>query len=621
MSFITELKRRNVFKVGVAYAVVAWLLIQIASILFQTFHLPDWVMQTFILIVMLGFPIALVLAWAYELTPDGIKQTLPNALSQTKHQKIIQNLALAMVICMTLVISVFLLINNVNRNNTQINKTKSDTSSLEVSTSTTSSDSIKQQTKQDVLPNSIAVLPFENMSPNPNDVYFTEGMHEEILNQLSKIKNLMVIARTTMQQYAKTNKPIKEIAKELKVKTVMEGSVRFDNGRVRVTSQLIDPVSGANLWSDAYNRDLKDTFAIQSDIAMNVANAMQAEFSPAEQARIEEKPTSSPDAYRLYLEARALLLRYTRKDILLGIDRINQALELDPKFALGWALKSRLYDSAQAFVPEHINEEYSEGVQAARHAVELAPNLPEGHLALAGILSNRGDWLEAETQNSIGAELGGKIPPVMKWALGYLKDSKQPLLEQYELDPLNSTANFQLFVLYEQLGDSDASDATYEKGSQLYPQWIVGNFNRWEIFLGRGDIKRANEILISQTKFWGSKSFQKYLSSIFNSKDNLAQRIQEFDTITAKANILVRAHVAVVAAYYGQQQIALKAMSDHVNGFATGSFYFWTPLFKEVRKLNGFKEYMRKKGFVAYWQKYGWPDLCKPVGKDDFECH
>src|SRR3990172_3648688 len=203
------------------------------------------------------------------------------------------------------------------------------------------------------LPNSVAVLPFENMSPDPNNAYFADGLHEEVLNQLAKIKALNVIARTTMRQYANTDKSFRQIADELNVETVMEGSVRYADNYIRVTVQLINPATGVHSWSEAYDREQKHIFAVQTDIALKVAVALAANFSLAEREAIERVPTQSPEAYALYLEASALVLRLTLNDLTLALEKINQALELDPEFAMVWALKSRLHNLAVIFFPQH----------------------------------------------------------------------------------------------------------------------------------------------------------------------------------------------------------------------------------------------------------------------------
>ena len=246
MSFFTELKRRNVFKVGVAYVVATWLIAQVVNVVNEPLGLPAW------------FDTAVI----YLLVDDYLQYSnqapvIPEAATSD-------------------------------------------------STSPPAPENRPAESVRGVLPNSVAVLAFENLSPDPDNAYFAAGIHEEVLNCLAKIKSLNVIARTTMLRYKDSGKGIEEIAKELNVKTVMEGSVRYASNRVRITAQLIDPESGAHLWSEAYERNFDDVFAIQADIAENIANALKAEFSLAEQATIVNRPTTSSEAYSLYLQAIAI---------------------------------------------------------------------------------------------------------------------------------------------------------------------------------------------------------------------------------------------------------------------------------------------------------------------------
>jgi len=202
-----------------------------------------------------------------------------------------------------------------------------------------------------VLPNSVAVLPFTNLSSNQDDAYFAAAIHEEILNQLAKLSNLSVIARTSVMQYADTTKTIPDIARELNVETVMEGSVRYAGDSILVTAQLIDPETGLHLWSETYPGDRGDVsthFAMQADIAMNIANALNAEFSAEEQERIESVSTQSSEAYDLYLSARSLNVPTSIGDAMLAIDN---ALRIDPNFADAWALKATLHSSLTIVVP------------------------------------------------------------------------------------------------------------------------------------------------------------------------------------------------------------------------------------------------------------------------------
>jgi TolB-like protein len=280
-NFFAELKRRNVYKVAIAYAVVAWLLMQIATQVFPFLEIPNWAIRLVIMLIVIGFPIALVIAWAFELTPEGLKRTEDVDLSKSITRKTGRQLDFFIIAVLLLVIAI-LVFQRLHPN---------------VSPAVSSS-----------LEKSIAVLPFENLSRDPDNVFFTDGVQDEILTDLAKIADLKVISRTSVMQYKgglKRNLP--EIAQALKVAHVLEGSVQRSANRVRVSAQLIDARNDTHVWAEKYDRDLADVFAIQSEIAEKIADQLQAKLSPTEKSAMNERPTADMAAYDLYLRAKELI--------------------------------------------------------------------------------------------------------------------------------------------------------------------------------------------------------------------------------------------------------------------------------------------------------------------------
>ncbi len=274
MSFLGEIKRRKVFQVAAVYLVVSWLIMQVVDVVNEPLNLPDWFDTAVIVALAIGLPIALILAWAFDVTPDGVvKDQGKDAAVQSGGRRI------EIVLFGLLIVAVAWLYYR---------------------------DIHPAETVPDVLPNSIAVLPFDNLSLDPEDAFFAAGIHDSTLNQLAKISDLVVIARTSVMQYEKNPPPIPEIAKVLNVEMVMEGSVRYASGRVLITAQLIDGRTGAHLWSDEFNRDLADVFAVQAEVAEHIATAMQVQLLPDERVRIENRPTESTEAYQHYLHALSL---------------------------------------------------------------------------------------------------------------------------------------------------------------------------------------------------------------------------------------------------------------------------------------------------------------------------
>ena len=388
MSFFGELRRRNVVKVAVAYAIVGWLMVQIADVFLIALRLPEWTVTFFAALLVLGFPIALFLSWAYELTPAGMKKTQSVPLSQSISKITGRQLDFVIMALMAVGI-VFLVVDNyVLDTSGPFAGAEIDPASLDPSLDEPPTPTGEVAVDREVLPNSVAVLPLENLSPDPDNAYFAAGMHEEILNQLVKLRNLNVISRTSVLQYAEDRPSIPEIARELNVQAVMEGSVRFDGERVLVQAQLIDAATDSHLWSAGYEREFAGVFAIQSDIAMNIANALEAEFSLAEQQSIEKIPTVSPEAYAWYL--RALAWAGNR------MADVSRALEIDPNFAAAYAFRAWLHAGGVTFSGDvDTAEEERLALEDAERALALDPTLGLAHVALANVHEIYWRWEEA----------------------------------------------------------------------------------------------------------------------------------------------------------------------------------------------------------------------------------
>src|SRR5438874_7240799 len=333
-TFLTELKRRKVYRVAVAYAIVAWLLIQAASILFPTFEAPLWVMKAFVTAVILGFPVALILAWAFELTPEGLRRSEEVAPRESKTPKPGSKWTAIIVIAAVLAAALLAF---------QFVRTRR----------SPAIESPKQTAPTATLDKSVAVLPFENLSSDKENAFFAQGIQDEIITTLSSISALRVISRTSTVRYNSAPENLPETARQLRVSNVLEGSVQKVSDRVHINVQLIQADTDAHLWAQSYDRQLTDIFSVEAEVAKSIADSLQATLSPQEKARVETKPTSNADAYVLYLRGREY---QTRPDNLLqdfksAINLFDQAVKLDPKFALAHA---RL--SATASVVYHFYE-------------------------------------------------------------------------------------------------------------------------------------------------------------------------------------------------------------------------------------------------------------------------
>jgi len=577
VSFVAELKRRNVVKVAIAYAAISWLLIQLASLLEESLGLPAWFDAFVIVSLAIGLPVALILAWAFELTPEGIRPTESVAREASITPQTGQRLTRLTI--GVLVVAVVLLL----------------------------ADRFFSDDGFDVLPNSIAVLPLNNLSPSAEDAYFAIGLHEEILNQLAKISNMNVIARTTMDRYADTDKSMEEIASELNVATVMEGNVRYANGRVRVTTQLIDGVSGVHLWSETYEAPFEDIFGIESDIAMSVANAMAVKFSLAEQTELEDPPTVSAEAYALYLSSLESLRRATRDGVTRAIEQLDRALELDPDFALAWSRKASTHTYATVFFPESAAQHLDAAQRAIERATALRPGSAPPHIAAAMLATGRGQWQLAATEFA-AASVNGPLEPLaaFQFVVGNIEAGYENILGVGRRDPLNSDAAWWVVYALDILGDAEGSMMEYERGLELFEMWPSGQLQAFWTLLGSGQVDRARALA------------PEALAAVFDRIDEPEAAIAELRALypdEVSANF-----AAPVAAFLGDQEFTFEVLRDWMRSAPTRAMYLWRPVLREVRERQDFRDLLRELGLVAYWREHGWPDLCHPIGGDDFRC-
>jgi TolB-like protein/Tfp pilus assembly protein PilF len=359
-NFFAELKRRNVYKVAVAYAVVGWLLVQVATQVFPFLEIPNWVVRLVIVLVVIGFPIALVIAWAFEATPEGIKRT---EVADAKHEHS-RGKTWIYVVIIGAAISVALFFLG-----------RYTAGSRNVATSA-----------NELPAKSIAVLPFENLSDDKGAAYFADGIQDEILTKLASIADLKVISRTSTAKYKSKPEDLKTVSQQLGVANVLEGSVQKATDKVRVNVQLIDARADSHLWAKTYDRDMKDVFAIQTEVAQEIADSLKAKLSPAEANTLAAAPTKDTVAYDLFLRAeheeRLAENSLRPESYEQAAAWYQQAITRDPNFALAMARLVRNRMDRHWFLEQMNDAELAEVRSMAEHAIALAPNLAEAHVAL-----------------------------------------------------------------------------------------------------------------------------------------------------------------------------------------------------------------------------------------------
>lgn len=481
--FFDELKRRKVYRVAVAYVIAAGGIIQLASAVFPAWELPNWTLRLTVLLLLIGFPFALALAWAFDVTPEGIRAT-PRLGSADIHPHRRRNifLLIGLGLMISLVAGFFLL----------------------------------PRAEAERVEKSIAVLPFENLSTNPENAHFADGIQDDILTNLAKIGDLKVISRTSVMGYRGNTKNVREIGKTLGVGAVLEGSVRREGNRVRLSVQLIDTEHDRHMWAEDYDRELTDVFAIQTDLAQKVANELHAQLSPSEQAQLTRKPTENGEAYLAFVQANNLRASLEdREKLKQAVQLYERALELDPNFALAEAnlssLESWIYHTSD---PSEARRESAR--RHAEHALALQPDLPEGHFArgfhlyygernfnaaLAEFaIAQRGMPNDAGTFLLIGAIQRRQG----RWAESTANMEKAVSLNPQDVWPLQN-----LVFNYLIMRDYDAAKRTVDRALAIDPQ----SFPLWEIkskiaIEERGDFSVAQKALAKLKEAVASGKFK-----------------------------------------------------------------------------------------------------------------
>ena len=378
--YIEELKRRNVFKVGVAYLVVSWLIIQVTSIFLEAFNAPPFVLKTILFILVLGFPVILIFSWVYEITSEGLKKT--KKINQNKTESHNMGNRLNKVIIVSLSIAVLVLLFNNFYN---------------------SPSSVKDSATK-----SIAVLAFTNMSSDKEQDYFCDGIAEDILNDLVYVEGLQVAARTSSFVFKGKNKDVREIGKELGVDFVLEGSVQKSENTLRITAQLIKVSDGYHVWSKRYNRELKDVFSIQNEIAQKITQALKIKLTKSEKKKLVKIQTPNTEAYDFYMRGRYYFYKGHRDELSFSIKMFEKAIEIDENYALAYAGIADCYSEAYMYFDKS-EENLQQTLKYSEKALLLDPELAEAHSARGHALAQNKQYEDAEKEFEKAIQLNPKL--------------------------------------------------------------------------------------------------------------------------------------------------------------------------------------------------------------------
>jgi TolB-like protein len=469
-TLFAELKRRNVYKVAVAYVVVGWIVIQVATQVFPFLEIPSWVVRLVIALVAIGFPIALVIAWAFELTPEGIKRTEDVDATSPRRRK---SYAWIYIVLVGALLSVGLFM--LGRYGFRGKNSSSGASSAK----------------------SIAVLPLLNESGDPKDEYFSDGLSEELIAALAQIRDLKVIGRSSSFRFKERKEESKTIGEKLGVATLLEGTVRKQGDRVRIVAELINAADGIELWTHTFDRELKDIFAVQQEIAAAVATSLKVTLLGSEERPAANSPTENTDAHNAYLQGHYYFQRRNLEDYHKAVGYYDEAIRLDPDYALAYAERSETWTLIGDLTGEG-KTAWPKARSDAEKAVAIAPTLPEAHAAL-GWVRFFTEWRFAEGLDELkrAKELAPANPTANDLLarvivyLGRLDEAEKQGRQAVDLDPLATPPRNNLARILWYEGKVDEADATARKAAELQP--TAASSRRWQVLVAikRGDSETA----------------------------------------------------------------------------------------------------------------------------------
>jgi TolB-like protein/Flp pilus assembly protein TadD len=596
MSFLAEIKRRRVGKVAVAYGAVAWGVTESASVVLPALGVPEWAMTFLVIFLLVGFPIAMVLAWVFDVSSTGIQRTEPSPDEVAVPQMQFRMRAAFGIAVMLAMAGLGYLLYERGLGRAEASGKHS----------------------------SIAVLPFTNLSGDASKDYFSDGMSEELLNLLARVPGLQVAARTSAFAFKGRNVDIREVGRELGVETVLEGSVRQSGDQVRITAQLIDTETGFHLWSETYDRKLQDIFAVQDEIAQAIVEKLKIQLAPKEQelAQRAKAPTQNVEAYELYLQGRSIWKRRGEDNLKRAIDMYQAAIARDPAFARAHAALASAYVVLPGYTKADDDEREFMGMaeQSARQALALDPNIGEAHAVLAQINSEKGNLLDAESGFFFAISLEPNEPTPHHWysillsKVGRLDAALEQARRAYELDPTAPVLASNLSGMYLTRGEDEQalrySQLARELGISSGTDGIGAT-----IAMRRKDWAEAKRLLLQQDEV--PDEFRPQLGPFVDAIADPSKRpaivafLQAVDPQVAKQVDLIQPYLQL-----GQVDLVFKSMDESLDDDRLAwinqwnVMHLWTPEARALRKDPRFPALVERLGLVDYWKQYGYPDGC-----------
>jgi TolB-like protein len=625
MSFFTELKRRNVFRVGIAYLIGAWLLLQIADVVLNNISAPDWVFKTIMLLVGIGLPIALFFAWAFELTPDGVKRESEVDRSKSIRKKTGQKLNRSIIMILVVALAYFVWESRFTREaeSPSTNKPDSQITTNVIPAKAGIHFDTAQSTEQ-----SVAVLPFVNMSSDPEQEYFSDGITEEIINALVKIPGLSVPARTSVFGFKGQQGDVRKIGQQLGVAHVLEGSIRTQGNQVRITAQLIKVDDGFHLWSETFDRQLDNIFAVQEEIATAIARVLTGELG----LNVVTVPnqTRNMAAYDSYLQGRALLHKRGMDNLDQAVELFTQSTTLDPDFAPAWAAMALTYT-----VMELSPDLLAQAISTARHALSLDPDNVDALDALASALRDSWQWGEAETYFNQAMAIDPQSSELLEdyaeflGSVGrfdeYLSVSEQGYLIDPLLGPLTDAHMSALMVDGQYTRAIEVIDhwnAAVRRGD--IPTYWYAPYWKVEPLLASGDTAAAIAMIDSLgPQHLDGQTKTAAITLLENPTDAQAQKLlrSTFGNKSESTQWTDIRMAQLVLAHTGDTDYVIDTDISSFKEFRYGNReIIWSPVYAQVRQHPRFEEYLELLNLPQYWDQAGWPNACQRAANGRIKC-
>ena len=622
MNFFQELKRRNVFRVGLAYVLGAWVLLQIIDFALEVIGAPDWILQVFFLAALAGLGIALVVSWIYEVTPEGIKRESEIDRTQSIAPQTGRKLDRTIIVFLSVAV-VLLLVERFTGGPAGTEQAPAVDAPAESVAAKESPEAAGADG-----PVTIAVLPFVNMSSDQEQEYFSDGITEEILNRLAGIRELQVAARTSAFSFKGQNQDVREIARLLGVNNILEGSVRKAGDQVRITAQLIRADDGFHLWSEAYDRKLENIFAIQDDIASQIAGALQVSLGISAPQSTRPTRTVNPEVYDLYLRARTLF-RQRGAGVVEAIELFEQALAIDPEFAPAWAGLSHSYNVVINYVSaeegKRMGDVGAKSMAAAKKALELDPNLPTALHAMANNLLFTLEWKQAEDYYLRALQLDPDSSDMMEDYAAMLtyswqfEKARQVTERMIELDPRVPVFLLVAAILHHATGDFDLRDEYTLQGLEISPD--MGNLQVWRLMA-----------LLQYGQYDEARQFAEQMNPQTTRPEHYVQlvdwmagsREEPSDEVVAALQEVTP--LLILTGRFDDWLTVRNSFKEQwIEWTITSTLDLQAPIVSP-ELLSGYRSDPRSKLMLEelrlpeYWREVGWPAQCQPLPGDDFMC-